>query len=58
MWGIIFGVILIIVGVCWGLLAMLAAGMADRKTTWMESTGTPMLGLIPIAFGIALIVWH
>lgn len=54
---IIIGVICILGGIGWGLMTMFAAGMASRQTTWQENTGTPMLGLIPIAIGIAIIVW-
>ena len=53
----LLGSILILGGLGWGLLALFAAGMADRQTTWVESVGTPLTGLIPIILGIIIIIW-
>lgn len=54
---IILGILLILAGIGWFLLAGFAAGMASRSTTWWENTGTPLLGAIPALLGIALLIW-
>jgi len=51
MWATIFGILLIIAGI---LLGLFGIGAADRR---MESRITAWVGLIPIGFGIALLVW-
>ena len=54
----VVGLVLILFGVGWGLLSFMAAGMADRETTWMEHAGYPLMGLIPIIVGIAVIYFR
>lgn len=53
----IVGVIFILAGIGWFLFASFAAGMASREITWWESTGAPMLGVIPVLIGILLMIW-
>lgn len=56
---IILGSLFIFCGFVVGLLSLYAAGMADRKVTWWEGTGQPLLIMaLPTAIGIALIVFH
>jgi len=51
MWSTIFGILLIFGGI---VLSLFGIGAADSR---MESRITALVGLIPIGFGIALIVW-
>lgn len=53
-----FGITFILGGIGWMLLAWFAAGMVSRSPTWWESTGSPLMGLIPLAIGVAIIVWR
>lgn len=54
---IIFGILFILAGITIGLLALMAAGMADRETTAWENTYRPLLWfIIPVIIGVLLIV--
>ncbi len=55
----IFGILLILIAVCWGALWSAAAGTSTETGIWNEATWTLMavaaLGLIPLAGGIYLL---
>jgi hypothetical protein len=57
---LIFGVLLLIIGFCWGGLWTAAAGTSTETGIWNEATWSLMaiaaLGLIPLAGGIYLLV--
>lgn len=57
MLAILVGIILILIGLGWAIMAMWAAGMASRKTTRWENAGRPALGLIPLVLGVAILIW-
>lgn len=54
---IIIGVLLIFGGVVWFLMSAFAAGMASRSTTQWEGTIRPLLGIIPVLLGVAIMIW-
>jgi hypothetical protein len=49
--------ILTLGGLGWAALAAFGAGMASRPTTFWENTGRPLLGVIPILLGIAILIF-
>jgi len=55
----IVGILLILGGIGWSLLAGFAPMMASRQIdTWNEQVKPMLYGLIPLALGIAIIVWR
>jgi len=59
MLSILVGIVLIIGGIGWSLLAFFAAGMASRQIdTWNEQVKPALYGLAPVVLGAALIYWR
>lgn len=56
MLAIVIGTLLILGGLGWAVLAFFAAGMASRSPTRGEELA-PLLGLIPVVLGIAILIW-
>ena len=55
---IIAGIILILAGLGWMVLAFFGSMMAARQIdVWKEQIKPMLFGLIPVALGIAIIVW-
>ena len=55
----VIGILLIVGGIIWMVMAMFGSMMASRQIdTWNEQIKPMLYGLVPIALGIALIVWR
>ena len=55
----IVGILLILGGLGWAILAMFGPMMASRQIdTWDEQVKPMLYGLVPIALGIAIIIWR
>lgn len=53
---ILFGVVGIVVGIAWGVLAYFVGRLAAEGVQGWSSIGTPWLGLIPAATGLAIML--
>lgn len=59
MLSILVGISLIIFGVGWSLLSFFGSMMASRQIdTWNEQIKPTLYGLVPIALGVAIIIWR
>ena len=59
MLSILVGSILIIVGCLWTVLAFFGGMMASRAVDmWSEVIRPALYGAIPVALGVAIIVWR
>lgn len=54
---VVLGVVCIIVGTGWALLAYFVEELAVRGVAGWISVGSPSWSFVPIALGIAAIVW-
>ena len=55
----IVGILLILGGLGWVLLAMFGPMMASRQIdAWNEQVKPMLYGLVPIAVGVAIIIWR
>lgn len=53
----ILGIVLIIGGLGFSVMAVWAAGRASRQTTWRENVGTPLIGVGVALLGVAILIW-
>lgn len=54
---IILGIVLIVGGLGWAVMGVMAAGMADRSVTPWEEWQGPIIGGGVVLFGISILIW-